>query len=80
MDEVALVNALRAQRLGGAGFDVLSEEPPVHGNPLLASDVPNLILTPHIAWASRESRQRLMNEVAENVRAFSWGTPRNAVA
>lgn len=80
VDEIALVNALREHRLGGAGFDVLSEEPPVHGNPLLASDVPNLILTPHIAWASRESRQRLMNEVAANVRAFSWGTPRNSVA
>lgn len=80
VDEMALVDALRAQRLGGAGFDVLSEEPPVCGNPLLASDVPNLILTPHIAWASRESRQRLMNEVAENIRAFTWGTPRNRVA
>jgi len=79
VDELALVNALRGGVIGGAGFDVLSVEPPPPGHPLLAGDIPNLIVTPHTAWASRESRQRLLNEVSENVRAFFSGTPRNVV-
>ncbi len=79
VDEQALVAALREGRLGGAGFDVLSEEPPRHGNPLLADDIPHLILTPHNAWASRESRQRLVDQVAENIRAFLDGAPRNLI-
>lgn len=77
VDEGALARALRDGRIGGAGIDVLSEEPPVTGNPLLAPDLPNLILTPHIAWASRESRQRLLDEIAENIRAFLAGQARN---
>lgn len=79
VDEQALADALRDGRLGGAGIDVLGVEPPADGNPLLAPDIPNLIVTPHIAWASRESRQRMLHEVAENVRAFAAGTPRNRV-
>ncbi|MEQ6341482.1 MAG: 2-hydroxyacid dehydrogenase [Gammaproteobacteria bacterium] len=79
VDEEALAEALHNGRLGGAGVDVLREEPPVHGNPLLTDDVPNLIVTPHIAWASRESRQRLVNETAENIRAFFSGIERNRV-
>lgn len=79
VDEAALAKALRGGRLGGAGIDVLSEEPPVHGSPLLADDIPNLILTPHIAWAAREARQRAVDEIAENIRAFRAGTPRNRV-
>jgi glycerate dehydrogenase len=79
VDETALAEVLRAGRLAGAGVDVLSEEPPAHGNPLLADDVPHLIVTPHIAWASRESRQRLVDGVADNVRAFLAGAPRNVV-
>ena len=79
VDEQALAAALRAGRLGGAGIDVLSDEPPRHGNPLLAADIPNLIVTPHIAWASRESRQRVVNIVADNVAAFLAGRPRNLV-
>lgn len=58
---------------------MLNEEPPVHGNPLLAHDVPNLIVTPHIAWASIEARQRLVDEVAENISAFLSGVERNRV-
>ncbi len=77
VDEAALARALRDGCIGGAGVDVLREEPPPDGNPLLAPDVPNLIVTPHIAWASRESRQRLLNEIAENIRAFTAGRPRN---
>ncbi|MEW6613433.1 MAG: 2-hydroxyacid dehydrogenase [Pseudomonadota bacterium] len=79
VDEAALAAALRAGRLGGAGVDVLAEEPPVHGSPLLAPDVPRLIVTPHIAWASREARQRMVDELAANIRAFLAGMPRNLV-
>lgn len=80
VDEPALAEALRARRLGGAGVDVLSEEPPVHGNPLLAPGIPNLIVTPHVAWASREARQRVINEMALNIDAFAKGGKRNRVA
>lgn len=67
VDEQALADALRAGTIGGAGFDVLTEEPPRDGNPLLAGDIPNLILTPHSAWASREARQRIVEITAENL-------------
>jgi glycerate dehydrogenase len=77
VDEVALADALGNGRLGGAGVDVLSQEPPVEGNPLLTGDVPNLIITPHVAWASRESRQRLVNELVANIQAFVAGEQRN---
>ena len=80
VDEVALAQALRARRIGGAGVDVLTVEPPVEGNVLLAADIPNLIVTPHIAWASREARQRLLDEVALNIAAFLRGESRNRVA
>lgn len=75
VDEAALAAALRAGRLGGAGFDVLTEEPPRGGNPLLAGDIPNLIVTPHNAWASREARQRLIDQTAENLRHWIGGAP-----
>ncbi len=79
VDEAALADVLRKGRLGGAGVDVLSVEPPRDDNPLLAPDIPNLIVTPHTAWASREARQRVVDQVAENIRAFLSGTPRNLV-
>jgi glycerate dehydrogenase len=79
VDEAALAAALRAGRLGGAGVDVLTREPPSDGNPLLAGDIPNLIVTPHVAWASRESRQRLLNELVANIQAFLGGTRRNRI-
>jgi glycerate dehydrogenase len=75
VDEQALADALRAGHLGGAAFDVLSEEPPRHGNPLLAGDIPRLIITPHNAWASREARQRIVGQLAENAIAFFAGAP-----
>ena len=75
VDEALLADALRRGALGGAGVDVLSLEPPVNGNPLLAPDIPNLIVTPHCAWGSRESRQRLVGQLAENVQGFLTGTP-----
>lgn len=79
VDEQVLADVLRARDLGGAGVDVLTEEPPVSGSPLLATDIPNLIVTPHSAWASRETRQRVVHEVATNIHAFLDGQPRNLV-
>jgi len=79
VDETALADALRTGRIAGAAVDVLTEEPPVNGNPLLDGGLPNLLVTPHIAWASIGSRQRLINEVAENIRAWQAGKPRNVV-
>ncbi|MFT7299894.1 MAG: glycerate dehydrogenase [Porticoccus sp.] len=75
VDEQALVDALEDGVIGGAGFDVLSVEPPINGNPLLNPEVPNLIVTPHSAWVARESRQRLIDQVAENIQAFLAGKP-----
>lgn len=80
VDESSLAQALRKGHLGGAGVDVLAVEPPREGSPLLEPDIPNLIVTPHIAWASRQARQRLLDEVTANVRAFLEGNPRNRVA
>ena len=77
VDEAALAAALHAGRLAGAGFDVLTEEPPSAGNPLL--EAPNIIITPHSAWSTREARQKLIDESVENIRAFIAGTPRNVV-
>ncbi|MBP6514245.1 MAG: D-2-hydroxyacid dehydrogenase [Steroidobacteraceae bacterium] len=79
VDAHALAEALRAGRLGGAAIDVLEKEPPVNGNPLLDASIPNLIVTPHTAWAARESRQRCLDELAANVVAFRRGEKRNRV-
>ena len=73
IDSNALVDALRSGDIGGAGIDVLAKEPPPDDEPLLASDIPNLILTPHIAWTSAESRQTTLDQVAENVDDFLAG-------
>ncbi len=73
IDSAALVDALRSGEIGGAGIDVLAKEPPPDDEPLLAADIPNLILTPHIAWTSAESRQRTLDQVAENVEDFLEG-------
>ncbi|MBN8281492.1 MAG: glycerate dehydrogenase, partial [Gammaproteobacteria bacterium] len=75
-----LLAALQAGRLGGAGIDVLAAEPPAAGHPLLDARLPNLIVTPHIAWAAREARQRALDEVVANVRSFLAGESRNRVA
>lgn len=79
VDEPALAEALCAGTLGGAALDVLSQEPPPADHPLLADGIPNLIITPHSAWVSRESRQRLVNGVVENIRAWQAGRPANVV-
>ncbi len=70
VDEPALAAALRTGRLGGAGLDVLSVEPPPPDHPLLADDIPNLLITPHCAWVSRAARQRLLDATVENIRHF----------
>lgn len=80
VDESALADALRAGTIAGAGFDVLSVEPPRDGNPLLADDVPNLIVTPHSAWGAHAARQRLVDQLAATIRGFASGAPRNVVA
>jgi glycerate dehydrogenase len=79
VDSAALAEALRAGRLGGAAIDVLPQEPPVDGNPLLGTDIPNLIVTPHIAWAAREARQRCLDDMAANVEDFRRGGRRGRV-
>lgn len=80
IDEQALVDALRSGHLGGAATDVLSVEPPRNGNPLLAEDIPRLIITPHSAWGSREARQRIVGQLTENAQAFFNGTALRVVS
>lgn len=79
IDGQALADALKAGRLGGAGIDVLPQEPPIDGDPLLDPGVPNLLVTPHVAWAAREARQRCLDEVAANVQDFLRGGRRGRV-
>ena len=79
IDDHALLDALRSGRLGGAGIDVLRVEPPREGNPLLEADLPNLIVTPHNAWASRQAMQSLADQLVDNLEAFVRGEPRNLV-
>jgi glycerate dehydrogenase len=80
VDETALGQALRQGMLAGAGIDVLTDEPPAAGNPLLDLDLPNLIVTPHVGWASDQSLQALANAVVENIEAFVAGYPKNVVS
>jgi glycerate dehydrogenase len=79
VDAQALADALRSGRLGGAGIDVLEREPPPADHPLLDPAIPNLIVTPHVAWAAREARQRCLDELALNVESFLAGGTRNRV-
>jgi glycerate dehydrogenase len=75
VDESALVEALETKKIAGAAVDVLSIEPPKDSNPLLEAKLPNLIITPHVAWASKEARQRIIDQTVENIRAFKAGRP-----
>jgi glycerate dehydrogenase len=81
VDERALIDALRKRRLAGVALDVISQEPPPSGHPIIeaARELDNLIITPHTAWSAREARERLLNEVANNISAFFEGRPKNIV-
>ncbi|VXC79144.1 Glycerate dehydrogenase [Pseudomonas sp. 8Z] len=79
VNEQALADALRRGHLGGAATDVLLQEPPKDGNPLLANDIPRLIITPHSAWGSQEARQRIVAQVVDNAACFFSGAPRRIV-
>ena len=82
IDTEALIRAIREKRLAGAALDVLTQEPPPADHPLInaAKKLDNLLVTPHCAWTAREARQRLMDEVVENILAFTKGQDRNRVA
>jgi glycerate dehydrogenase len=80
VDEAALAVALTSGCIAGAGFDVLAVEPPRDGSPLLDLDLPNFILTPHVAWSSREAMQTLADQLVDNIDAFVAGAPRNVVS
>jgi glycerate dehydrogenase len=80
VDEAALRTALVAGWIGGAGFDVLEREPPKDGTPLLElAERPDVIITPHVAWASRRAMQSLADQLIDNLEAFARGAPRNLV-
>jgi glycerate dehydrogenase len=79
VDEQALAQALKEGVIAGAGFDVLTREPPKEGNPLLELRLPNFILTPHIAWASDGAMQFLADQLIDNIEAYVSGRPQNLV-
>lgn len=80
VDEDALVRALDEGLIGGIGFDVLSSEPPEDDNPLMRiAKRPNVIVTPHVAWASDEAQQRLADQLMDNIGRFVGGEPENMV-
>jgi len=79
VSEADLAQALRDGVIAGAGFDVLTKEPPVKDNPLLALRLPNFILTPHVAWASAGAMQTLADMLIDNIEAFERGAPLNTL-
>nr|MBL8411611.1 D-2-hydroxyacid dehydrogenase [Dechloromonas sp.] len=83
VDEAALIRALKAGWIAGAGFDVITAEPPPAGHAMLDPELlalPNFLLTPHVAWASRPAMQTLADQLIDNIEAFVAGAPRNRVA
>jgi glycerate dehydrogenase len=77
IDEEALANSLHSGEISGAGLDVLASEPPQPDSPLLSA--PNCYITPHIAWATKEARCRLINSAFSNLETFLRGRPQNVV-
>ena len=77
IDEEALAEALQEGKVAAAGLDVVSDEPIHSDNPLLKA--PNCIITPHISWAPKESRKRLMDIAVSNLQSFLEGAPQNVV-
>jgi glycerate dehydrogenase len=80
LNEVAVSNALRSAKIGGLGTDVLSNEPPRQGNPLLDLSLPNLIITPHMAFASEHALASLAEQLLSNIESFVQGDCRNVVS
>ncbi len=83
VDEAALIRALKEGWIAGAGFDVITAEPPPAGHPMVAPELlalPNFLLTPHVAWSSRPAMQVLADQLIDNIEAFAAGQPRNRVA
>ena len=82
VDEAALIDALRKKQIAGAALDVITQEPPPSDDPMIraAKELDHLIVTPHTAWSARETRERLLQEVEENIAAFLQGRDRNRVA
>lgn len=78
VDEAALAAALQRGQIAGAAVDVMEEEPPRNGSPLI--EAPHCVITPHIAWQSTEARERLLNISVENLRCFLAGEPQNVVS
>ncbi len=79
IDSRALVHALDSGEIAGAGIDVLDQEPPAPDHPLMRQGIPNLILTPHNAWGTQESRQRMVNAMGKNLLGWASGKPINVV-
>ena len=79
INDEALLHALEHGSIAGAALDVLDREPPAADHPLLNSGLPNLIVTPHVAWAAKEARQRALDEIAKNIACYLKGEPRNVV-
>src|SRR2546428_13926251 len=79
IQDEALIEALQSGKIAGAAIDCLREEPPRNGSPLLNLDLPNFIVTPHVAWASDEAVQALADQVIDNVEAFVAGRPQNVL-
>jgi len=79
VDSAALAAALIEDEIGAAAVDVLPQEPPLDGDPLLDYDGPKLIVTPHVAWGSHEARQAAIEELAANIAAFLEGKERNRI-
>jgi glycerate dehydrogenase len=83
VDEAALIRALKEGWIGGAGFDVITAEPPPAEHPMVAPGLlalPNFLLTPHVAWSSRPAMQTLADQLIANIEAFVAGAPKNRVA
>ena len=79
INDHALIKAIEDKAIAGAAIDVLDQEPPDSGHPLMQKQYSNLIITPHIAWAAREARQRALDRIAENIEAFQNNRPINVV-
>jgi len=79
VNDEALIKAIENKIIAGAAIDVLDQEPPGSDHPLMQKDYKNLIITPHIAWAAREARQRALDRIADNIEAFQNGKPINVV-